>query len=91
MPLQEGTIYRTPDGRRLRAVSENRRYHAERAWTLVPTDIANESTSHRSSREHLEASLFVEGDRLFRIVFEDRPTVQETGWTVSDLIKEPEA
>ena len=91
MPLQEGAIYRTPDNRRLKAVSETRRYHSERAWTLVPIDSVKESASHRSTREHLETILFLEDDRVYRFVFEDRPNVEDTGWTVADLVEESQA
>ena len=88
MPLEEGAIYHTPDGRRLRATSDPRRYHAERAWTLTPVDAAKESISTAPTRDRLSGLLFVEGGKLYRLVFEAAPLIRDTSWTVADLVKE---
>jgi hypothetical protein len=86
MPLQDGAIYRTPDGRRLRAKSDTRRYHQDRGWTLVPLDAADQPATF--TRDYLAAMLLLEGDRIYRFIFRDRPAIEDTGWTSADLIPE---
>ena len=86
MLLHEGAIFQTPDGRKMRAKSETRRYHPERAWTLSPADGSDETISTKSTRDRLSGMLFVEGDKLYRFDFEGGPQVQDTGWTVRDLV-----
>ena len=85
MLLREGALYRAPDGRMLRAFSEIRRHHHERAWTLSPADASDEFMSARLERDRIAGKLIVEGEKLYRIALEDGPTVEDTGWTVRDL------
>jgi hypothetical protein len=84
MDLQEGALYRTPDGRLLQAVKEVRQYIREPSWTLIPEDPPQREQT-LMWREDLARLLFVEDGRLVCFQFDDGVTVRDTGWTVDDL------
>jgi hypothetical protein len=80
MPLKQGHIYRSPDGRRFRAKLDGRQYGPHRSWRLTPV-----RASRVMSREALEQQLFLRCGRVFRLDFARATIVVDTGWTAADL------
>jgi hypothetical protein len=82
MALQDGNIYRAPDGQLFKAILERRRYADEPAWVFRPTDMAEGG----SLLDSLEKLLFLENGRIGYFEFSGmRPNFTDTGWTTDDF------
>ena len=86
MPFDAGTIYHAPDGRRLRAEREHRRYDDQEGWALVPVESDEQNLSWR---DRLSRIIFLEHGKLVYFDFSGLlPRANDTGWRVADLVPE---
>ena len=80
--LQNGGVYRAPDGRLFVANLEYPRYVSGPVWTFIPPDLKN-GNSWRDSLEHL---LFLEHGIIGHFDFSGQvPVFVDTGWKVADF------
>jgi hypothetical protein len=86
MSLQHQAIYRTPDGRRLRAIADTHADPANPAWTLVPADWTG--LPAQLSPDDLHRCLAVQDGKLYSVNISGGPIIQDTGWKIADLIAE---
>jgi hypothetical protein len=84
MLLKDRAVYRCPDGRMFHARKETKPYD-KGSWTLLPLD-DEEAFAKLPTRERISRMLFVQEGRIYHMPFDDGPPVQDTGWTVDNLI-----
>ncbi len=82
MPLVNGHIYSTPDGKRFCAQLEKRQYAGlDQSWALLPTD----EDEHETWRDRLGQMLFIERGRIIQLNLDLPHIIVDTGWTAADL------